>query len=221
MALGVIGKKVGMTRLFQEDGVSIPVTVVEVQPNRITQIKTEDRDGYSAIQVTVGERRPNRVTRPLGGHYGKAEAEPGRNLWEFRDQPDVINDLEAGSAITVEQFAVGQKVDVRGRTIGRGFAGVIKCHGFRGGRATHGNSKAHRKPGSIGQNQDPGRVFPGKKMAGHMGDANRVQQGLEVVRVDLERNLLLIKGSVPGSRGLDVVIQPSVKGGAKPESQDS
>ncbi len=211
MSLGLIGKKVGMTRVFDEDGRSAPVTVVEVEPNRVTQVKTDERDGYAALQVTTGSRRPGRVTRAQQGHYARASTEPGRGLWEFRVDPGVATQYEAGSSITVDLFEVGQAVDVRGTTIGRGFAGVMRRHGFSGGRATHGNSKAHRKPGSIGQNQDPGRVFKGKKMAGHMGNVTRVQQNLKVIRVDSERNLVLIRGSVPGPRGLDVVIQPSVK----------
>lgn len=200
-----------MTRVFDDSGRSTPVTVVEVEPNRITQVKRTGSDGYAALQVTVGERRPNRVTRPLKGHFAKAGVEPGRGLWEFRLTEEELEQFTAGSSLTAEMFEQGQRVDVQGTTIGRGFAGAMKRHGFGGGRATHGNSKAHRKPGSIGQNQDPGRVFPGKKMAGHMGNVLRTQQNLEVVRVDAERNLLLIKGSLPGARGQDLVIRPSVK----------
>lgn len=203
-----------MTRIFTDDGVSVPVTVLEVVPNRVTQVKTPSRDGYSALQVTVGVRRPGRVTRPEAGHYAKAEVEPGRGLWEFRVSENDLAAYAPGAELKVDLFEQGQKVDVRGITIGKGFAGVMKRHGFGGGRATHGNSKAHRKPGSIGQNQDPGRVFPGKKMAGQMGSARRVQQNLEVVRVDVDRNLLLVKGSVPGPRGFDVTIQPTAKGPA-------
>ena len=211
MSLGVIGRKVGMTRVFNEDGQSTPVTVVEVEPNRVTQVKTVEIDGYSALQVTVGSRRASRVTSPLRGHFAKGGTEPGRGCWEFRVHADTASEYEAGSTVTVELFEAGQRVDVQGTTIGRGFAGVMRRHGFAGGRATHGNSKAHRKPGSIGQNQDPGRVFKGKKMAGHMGNAVRTQQNLEIYQVDPERNLILIRGAVPGPRGRDVLIQSSVK----------
>jgi len=211
MALGIIGKKVGMTRIFDDAGRSTPVTVVEVEPNYVTQVKGLDRDGYCALQVTVGSRRPGRVSQGLKGHYAAANVEPGRGTWEFRVDADVAAAYELGSAIGPDMLEVGQSVDVQGITKGRGFAGVVRRHGFAGGRATHGNSKAHRKPGSIGQNQDPGRVFKGKKMAGHMGNVNRTQQNLTVVRVDSERNLVLIRGSVPGPRGFDLVIEPSVK----------
>ena len=212
MSLGLVGKKIGMTRVFDDDGVSTPVTVVEVEPNRVTQVKNDLVDGYSALQTTTGSRRATRVTRPLRGQFAKAGTEAGRGLWEFRVDIETAEKYAAGTELTVELFEVGQKVDVRGTTIGRGFAGVIRRHNFGGGRATHGNSKAHRKAGSIGQNQDPGRVFKGKKMAGHMGNVTRVLQNLEVVRVDTERNLVLIRGSVPGPRGFDLIIQPSVKG---------
>jgi len=211
MALGVVGKKVGMTRVFREDGESVPVTVVHVEPNRITQMKTPDTDGYRAVQVTTGTRRAHRVTRAAAGHYAKAGTEAGRGLWEFRLPADADVEFEPGVEFGASIFEEGQKVDVSGTTIGKGFAGVMKRHHFGGGRATHGNSKAHRKPGSIGQNQDPGRVFPGKKMAGHLGAANRVQQNLEVVRVDADRNLLLIRGAVPGAKGMDVTVVPSIK----------
>ena len=212
MTIGLVGKKIGMSRVFTDEGVSQTVTVVEVTPNRISQVRTEAVDGYNALQVTVGERRASRVTNAMKGHFAKAGVEPGRGVWEFRlDQPA---ENEVGSDLTVELFSEGQQVDVSGRTIGKGFAGVIKRHNFGGGRATHGNSKAHRLPGSIGQNQDPGKVFKGKKMAGHMGNVNRTQQNLKVVRVDSERNLLLISGSIPGSRGSDVIIRPAVKGPA-------
>ncbi len=214
MALGVIGKKVGMTRVFREDGESVPVTVVHVEPNRITQMKTPETDGYRAVQVTTGTRRAHRVTRAAAGHYAKAGTEAGRGLWEFRLPADADVEFEPGVEFGASIFEEGQKVDVSGTTIGKGFAGVMKRHHFGGGRATHGNSKAHRKPGSIGQNQDPGRVFPGKKMAGHLGDATRVQQNLEVVRVDAARNLLLIRGAVPGAKGMDISIVPSVKAAA-------
>ena len=212
MSLGLVGKKIGMTRVFDDDGVSTPVTVVEVEPNRVTQVKNDLADGYVALQTTTGSRRATRVTKPLRGHFAKAGTEPGRGLWEFRVDVETAEKYIAGAELTVDLFEVGQKVDVRGTTIGRGFAGVIRRHNFAGGRATHGNSKAHRKAGSIGQNQDPGRVFKGKKMAGHMGNVTRAQQNLEVVRVDTERNLVLIRGSVPGPRGFDLIIQPSVKG---------
>ena len=211
MALGLVGKKVGMTRVFSDEGVSVPVTVVQVEPNRVTQVKQNGSDGYTALQLTTGERRANRVTKPLRGHFAKAGTEAGRKLWELRVDAETAEKYPAGSELTVEVLQEGQKVDVRGTTIGRGFAGVMRRHGFAGGRATHGNSKAHRKPGSIGQNQDPGRVFKGKRMAGHMGNVTRVQQNLEIVRIDAERNLLLIRGSVPGPKGFDLLIEPSVK----------
>jgi len=211
MALGLVGKKVGMTRVFNDEGVSTPVTVVQVEPNRVTQVKQEVSDGYVALQLTTGVRRANRVTKPLRGHFAKAGTEAGRKLWEVRVDAETAEQFPAGSELTVEILQQGQKVDVSGTTIGRGFAGVMRRHGFGGGRATHGNSKAHRKPGSIGQNQDPGRVFKGKKMAGHMGNVRRVQQNLEIVRIDVERNLILIRGSVPGPRGFDLLIEPSVK----------
>ena len=211
MSLGLVGKKIGMTRIFSDDGVSTPVTVVYVEPNRVTQVKSEGEDGYVALQLTTGLKRKNRVPKAMQGHFAKAGTEPGRSVWEIRVDSETANKYEPGSEIKVDLFEQGQKVDVRGTTIGRGFAGVMRRHNFGGGRATHGNSKAHRKPGSIGQNQDPGRVFKGKKMAGHMGNVKRVQQNLEVVKIDLERNLMLIRGSVPGPRGFDLLIQPSIK----------
>ena len=212
MALGLIGRKIGMTRVFTDQGESRAVTVVEAGPNRVTQVKTAHTDGYHALQVTVGERRASRVSKAMQGHFAKAGVEPGRKVREFRlEQAADPSDAAPGSDLTVEMFSQGQKVDVTGRTIGKGFAGVMKRHGFRGGRATHGNSKAHRLSGATGNAQDPGRIFKGKKMAGRMGGVRRVQQGLEVVRVDAERNLLLISGSVPGARGADVIIRPSVK----------
>ena len=211
MELGLVGRKVGMTRVFNDEGVSTPVTVVQVEPNRVTQVKQDGTDGYIALQLTTGTRRAHRVSKPLRGHFAKAGTEAGRKLWELRVDAETAEQYPAGSELTVAVLEEGQKVDVRGTTIGRGFAGVMRRHGFGGGRATHGNSKAHRKPGSIGQNQDPGRVFKGKKMAGHMGSVNRVQQNLEVVRVDAERNLVLIRGSVPGPKGFDLLIEPSVK----------
>jgi large subunit ribosomal protein L3 len=211
MAIGVIGRKCGMTRVFTEDGVSVPVTVIEVEPNRISQVKGLDTDGYNGLQVTVGSRRASRVTKPMAGHFAKAGVEAGRTLCEFRLNDGEGEGLELGSEIKVDIFEAGQKVDVSGTTIGKGFAGVIKRHNFRTQDATHGNSLSHRAPGSIGQNQTPGRVFKGKKMAGHMGNKKRTAQNLEIVRVDAERNLLLIKGAVPGSKGNDVVVMPAVK----------
>lgn len=213
IAIGVVGKKCGMTRVFTEDGASIPVTVIEAEPNRITQVKTQDADGYVAIQVTTGERRQNRVTKPEGGHYAKANTAAGRGLWEFRlDQADTTEDtLAVGGELGVGQFEAGQKVDVRGISKGKGFAGVIKRWNFSHQDNSHGNSISHRAPGSIGQCQTPGRVFKGKKMAGHLGNVRVTTQNLEIVRVDAERNLLLVKGAVPGPAGGDVYIRPSVK----------
>lgn len=214
MTIGVIGRKIGMTRVFNEVGAMVPVTVLEISTNRVTQVKTAENDGYRAVQVTVGARRPNRVGKAMAGHFGKARVEPGRGLWEF-----VLNDgegaeLEAGAEIKVDVFSAGQIIDVQGTSIGKGFAGVMKRHNFKGGRASHGNSINHRTGGSIGMCQTPGRVFKGKKMSGHMGNVTRTQQGLEVVSVDADRNLLLVKGSVPGAKGTDIVIRPSVKAGA-------
>jgi large subunit ribosomal protein L3 len=211
MTIGVVGRKVGMTRVFKDDGTSLPVTVIEVEPNRITQLKTLENDGYRAVQITTGTRRANRVTKPLAGHFAKAGVEAGRGLWEFRLADGEGADYASGGEIKVDIFAEGQKVDVQGTSIGKGFAGVIKRYHFRMQDATHGNSLSHRAPGSIGQNQTPGRVFPGKKMSGHMGNKLRTAQTLEVVRVDVERNLLLVKGAVPGSNGGDVIVLPAVK----------
>ena len=211
MTIGVIGRKAGMTRIFTEEGVSVPVTVIEVQPNRVTQLKTEDTDGYCAVQVTMGERRASRVTKPLAGHFARAGVTAGEVLREFRLDAGEGIELAAGQEIGVTIFAAGQKVDVRGVTKGRGFAGGVRRHNFRTQDATHGNSVSHRAPGSIGQCQTPGRVMKGKRMAGHMGSVNRVQQNLEVVRVDAERNLLLIRGGVPGPTGGRLVVLPSVK----------
>ena len=211
MAIGLIGRKAGMTRVFTEDGVSIPVTLIEVEPNRVTQIKTEAIDGYRALQVTVGQRRASRVTRPMAGHFAKAGVEPGRGLWEFRLAESEGAEIDVGAELKADVFHVGQKVDVTGISIGKGFAGVIKRYHFRSQRATHGNSLSHRAPGSIGQNQSPGRVFKGKKMCGHLGAVQRSTQNLEVIRVDVERNLLAIKGAVPGAKGGDVMIRPAVK----------
>jgi large subunit ribosomal protein L3 len=211
MTIGVVGRKCGMTRIFTEDGASIPVTVIEVEPNRITQVKTVETDGYRALQVTTGSRRASRVTKPLAGHFAKANTEAGRGLWEFRLDENEGADLAVGNEIKAEFFAAGQKVDVTGTSIGKGFAGVIKRYNFAMQDATHGNSLSHRAPGSIGQNQTPGRVFKGKKMSGHMGNARRSIQNLEVARVDAERNLILIKGAVPGAAGGDVIVKPAVK----------
>ncbi len=212
MAIGIIGRKTGMTRIFTEDGVSVPVAVIEVEPNRVTQLKTVAADGYRALQVSTGSRSANHVNKPIAGHYAKSGVEAGRGLWEFRLAEGEGEDLSIGAQLVLSDlFAVGQKVDVTGTTIGKGFAGAIKRHNFRGQRNTQGNSRAHRAPGSIGQNQTPGRVFKGKKMAGHMGAVRRSIQNLEVVRVDEDRNLLLIKGAIPGSKGGDVIVRPAVK----------
>ncbi len=211
MAIGLVGRKRGMTRIFTEEGSSVPVTVVEVSPNRITQIRQQDNDGYAAIQVTCGGRRTSLVSRPLAGHYAKAGVEAGEGLWEFRLDGSDGDGLEIGAELTVERFEAGQKVDVTGTTKGKGFAGVVKRHNFRTQDATHGNSLAHRAPGSIGQCQTPGRVFKGKKMAGHMGDERQTTLNLQVVRVDAERNLILIRGAVPGATGGHVMIRPSIK----------
>jgi len=211
MSIGLVGRKCGMTRIFTEDGNSIPVTVIEVEPNRITQVKTAESDGYAAVQVTTGTRRPVRVTKPMAGHFAKASVAAGRGLWEFRLDGGEGAELQAGGEIKVDIFEAGQKVDVTGVTIGKGFAGTIKRHNFGMGDATHGNSLSHRAPGSIGQRQTPGRVFKGKKMSGHMGNAQRTAQNLEIVRVDAARNLLLVKGAVPGHEGRDVIVRPAVK----------
>lgn len=211
MAIGVVGRKAGMTRVFTEAGDSIPVTVIEVEPNRVTQLRDADRDGYRAYQVTVGERRANRVNKPAAGHFAKAGVVAGRGMWEFRLENDEGADISVGGEIKVDIFAAGQKIDVVGRSIGKGYAGAVKRHNFRTQDATHGNSVSHRAPGSIGQNQTPGRVFKGKRMSGHLGDVRCTIQNLEVVRVDVERNLLLVKGAVPGAKGGDVIISPSVK----------
>lgn len=211
MAIGLVGRKCGMTRVFAEDGASIPVTVIEVEPNRVTQVKTADNDGYSAVQVTVGKRRATRVTKPMAGHFAKAGTAAGRGLWEFRLDAGEGADLQPGAEIKVDIFQSGQKVDVTGVSIGKGFAGTIKRHNFTMGDATHGNSLSHRAPGSIGQRQTPGRVFKGKRMSGHLGNVQRTAQNLEVVRVDAERNLILVKGAVPGHEGRDVIVYPAVK----------
>jgi len=211
MALGVVGRKVGMTRVFDDAGVSTPVTVIEVEPNRVTQKKVEEVDGYTALQVTVGERRPNRVTKPMAGHFAKASVAAGRAVREFRVDESALGEYDAGSEITVEIFNETPAVDVVGTSKGKGFAGTVKRHNFRTQDATHGNSLSHRVPGSIGQNQTPGRVFKGKKMAGHMGDERVSALNLKVVRVDVENGLLLVKGAVPGATGGDVLVRPSVK----------
>ena len=209
MSLGLVGRKVGMTRVFSDDGVSTPVTVIEVDPNRISQLKTEETDGYTAVQVVTGKRRPSRVTKPMAGHYRKAGVEAGRRSMEFR--VDSLEGFELGSEIKVDIFEQGQIVDVTGTSKGKGFAGGVKRHNFTMQDATHGNSVSHRAPGSIGQNQTPGRVFKGKKMAGHMGAKRKTTQNLQIVRVDAERNLLLVKGPVPGSKSGDVIVRPAVK----------
>lgn len=209
--LGIVGRKVGMTRVFTEEGVSVPVTVIEVAPNRVTQLRTVETDGYRAVQVTAGARKASHVPKPEAGHLAKAGVEAGRGMWEFRLADEEGADFELGGEIKVNMFEAGQIVDVRGTTIGKGFQGAVKRYGFRMQDATHGNSLSHRAPGSIGQCQTPGRVFKGKKMAGHQGNVKRSIQNLEIVRVDAERNLLLVKGAVPGSRGGDVIITPAIK----------
>jgi len=211
MTIGLVGRKVGMTRIFTDDGNTLPVTVLDVSDNRITQIKTPEKDGYAAVQVAFGKRRASRVKKPLAGHLAKAAVEAGRLLKEFRTEAQELANLKVGGKLGVDLFKVGQKVDVQGVTIGKGFAGVIKRHHFSSNRATHGNSLSHNKPGSTGQNQSPGRVFPGKRMAGHLGDVKRTVPNLVVVRVDTERQLLLVRGSVPGSKGRDVVVRPAAK----------
>ena len=220
MAIGLVGRKVGMTRIFTDDGVTQPVTVLDVSDNRITQIKTAEKDGYAAVQVAFGKRRASRVNKSLAGHLAKAAVEAGRVLKEFRAGAEQLANLKVGGKIGVEIFQVGQKVDVQGVTIGKGFAGVIKRHHFGGQNASHGNSISHRVPGSTGQNQSPGHVFKGKRMAGHLGNARRTISNLMIVRIDAERQLLLVKGSVPGSSGRDVLVKPAIKvqkaGGPKP-----
>ena len=211
MTMGLVGRKCGMTRVFTEDGVSIPVTVVEAQPNRITQVKTVETDGYRALRVVAGSRKASRVVKPAAGHFAAAKVEAGDLLTEFRLADVDEKDYQVGSTLEVDLFQEGQKVDVIGTTIGKGFAGTVKRHNFSMQDATHGNSLAHRAPGSIGQNQTPGRVFKGKKMSGQMGNVRRTIQNLEIVRVDSERNLLLIKGAVPGHRGGSVIVRPAVK----------
>ncbi len=211
MSLGLVGRKVGMTRVFAEDGSSIPVTVLDVSNNRVTQIKTPEVDGYAAVQVTFGKRRASRVSKPAAGHLAKAGVEAGEVLREFRVAPDQLAGFKAGDVVAASIFSVGQKVDVSGTSIGKGFAGAITRHHFSSNRASHGNSLSHNSAGSIGMAQDPGRVFPGKKMAGHLGDVSRTTQNLEVVRIDEARQLLLVRGAVPGAKGGDVIVAPAIK----------
>ncbi len=211
MRVGLVGRKAGMSRVFTEDGRSVPVTLIEASPNRIVQVKTKDADGYSAIQVTAGAKRAALVNKPLSGHYANAKVEAGRGLWEFRVADEAVGNYEVGGELKVDLFEVGQVVDVAGITKGKGFQGTIKRWNFTMGDATHGNSLSHRSPGSIGQRQTPGRVFKGKKMAGHMGNIRQSMQNLEVVKVDVERGLIAIKGSVPGAPGGDVIVRPAAK----------
>jgi large subunit ribosomal protein L3 len=211
MPIGVVGRKCGMTRIFTEEGHSIPVTVIHVESNRISQVKHVDRDGYRAVQVTTGTRRPTRVSKPLAGHFAKAGVAAGRGLWEFRLAEGEGADLTAGQELGVTRFAAGQKIDARGITVGKGYAGTVKRHHFRTQDATHGNSLSHRAPGSIGQNQTPGRVFKGKRMAGQLGNKQRTVHNLEVIRVDEARDLILVRGAVPGPKGGDVILRPAVK----------
>ena len=214
MSLGLIGRKVGMTRLFTDDGDSIPVTVIDVSNNRVAQIKTQETDGYDAVQLAHGTRRATRVTKAMAGHFAKAGVLAGNALNEFRLDSSKASELTVGQNVGVDAFTVGQKVDVQGVTIGKGYAGTIKRYHFASGRASHGNSRSHNVPGSIGMAQDPGRVFPGKRMTGHLGDVTRTVQNLEIARVDAERQLLLVKGAVPGSRGGKVIVTPAVKAAA-------
>lgn len=209
MTIGLVGKKCGMTRVFTEEGLSIPVTVLEIQPNRITQIKTVENDGYQAIQVTSGSRKRSRVTKPQAGHFAKAGVEPGLGLWEFT--VDNLEGIALGSELKVDRFNVGQYVDVTGTSKGKGFQGTIKRHNFTMGDATHGNSLSHRAPGSIGQRQSPGKVFKGKKMSGHMGDKQVTILSQPIVKIDAERNLILVRGAVPGAPGCDIIVRPAVK----------
>ncbi|MFZ6760237.1 50S ribosomal protein L3 [Undibacterium sp. Ji50W] len=215
MSLGLVGRKVGMMRIFTDDGDSIPVTVLDVSNNRVTQVKTPETDGYSAVQVTFGQRRASRVTKAAAGHLAKAGVEAGTVLKEFRIDAAKAAEMKAGDVVPVGMFEAGQKVDVQGVSIGKGYAGTIKRHHFASGRASHGNSRSHNVPGSIGMAQDPGRVFPGKRMTGHLGDVTRTVQNLEIARVDAERQLLLVKGAVPGAKNGQVVVSPAVKVKAK------
>ena len=212
MTIGLVGRKVGMTRIFTDEGDTLPVTVLDVSDNRITQIKSPDKDGYSAVQVTFGKRRASRVGKALAGHLAKAGVEAGHILREFRAKPEELASLKVGGKMGMEMFKPGQMVDITGVTQGKGFAGVIKRHHFSSNRETHGNSRSTRKPGSTGQAQDPGRVFPGKRMPGQLGNVKRTTQNLEILRVDAARGLLMIKGAVPGSKGRDVIVRPAVKG---------
>lgn len=214
MSLGLVGRKVGMTRIFSDDGVAIPVTVLDMSVNRVTQIKTIDVDGYSAVQMTYGTRKASRVNKSSAGHFAKAGVEAGRGLLEFLLPAEAATQYKLGDAVTVEIFQIGQLVDVTGTSKGKGFSGVIKRHNFASNRASHGNSRSHNTPGSIGQAQDPGRVFPGKRMAGQYGNVRCTVQCLEIVRIDVERQLLLVKGAVPGAKNGDIVVRPSVKAGA-------
>lgn len=211
MPIGLVGRKCGMTRQFTEDGNSIPVTVIEIMPNRVAQVKTSEKDGYRSYQITTGIKKPSRVIKPAAGHFSKAGVDAGSGLWEFRLVGDEGQDIAVGSSLKVDIFQEGQKIDVTGISRGKGFAGTVKRHNFRTQDATHGNSLSHRKPGSIGQNQTPGRVFKGKKMAGHLGNKRCTMQNQEVVRIDVERNILLVKGAVPGAPGSIVLLRPSVK----------
>ncbi len=214
MSLGLVGRKIGMTRVFTDDGASIPVTVLDMSNNRVSQIKTADTDGYDAIQIAYGTRKASRVNKAQAGHFAKAGVAAARGMAEFRVAADVASQHQTGAVMSVDIFQAGQLVDVSGVTQGKGFAGTIKRHHFGSQRATHGNSRSHNVPGSIGQAQDPGRIFPGKRMSGHLGAVTRTVQNLEVVRVDAERQLLLVKGAVPGSKGNDIVVSPAIKGGA-------
>lgn len=213
MSIGLVGRKVGMTRIFTDDGISVPVTVLEVSNNRVTQVRTSDNDGYSAVQIAFGSRKNSRVTKAEAGHFTKAGVYAGEVLREFRVDAEKAAEYQPGASVSADIFQAGQKVDVSGVTQGKGFAGTIKRHSFKSQRATHGNSRSHNVPGSIGMAQDPGRVFPGKRMSGHMGAVACTKQNLEIVRVDAERGLLLVKGAVPGSKGGHVVVRPAVKGG--------
>lgn len=211
MPIGLIGRKAGMTRVFTDAGESIPVTVVAVGPNRVAALKTYEKDGYRAVQVTAGDKKPSRIRKPEAGHLAKGRVEAGEGLWEFRLAEDEGEELIPGSTVDVTVFSAGQKIDATGVSIGKGYAGVVKRHNFRTQDASHGNSLAHRAPGSIGQNQTPGRVFKGKRMAGHMGAVRRTVQNLEIIRVDEERKAILIKGAVPGPKGGRIVVRPAVK----------
>jgi large subunit ribosomal protein L3 len=212
ISIGIVGRKCGMSRVFTESGESIPVTLIEASPNRVVQVKTQETDGYTAVQVTAGTKRQSLVNKPTAGHYAKAKVEAGRGLWEFRVEPSALETYPVGTEIRADIFAEGQIVDVAGISKGKGFAGTIKRHHFKMGDATHGNSLSHRAPGSIGQRQTPGRVFPGKKMSGHMGAVRRSSQNLQVVKVDAERGLIAVRGNVPGAPGGDVIVRPAAKG---------